>query len=211
MRKSIACALFLARFQVSHALLAPRTRHTPSERAAQLLKEMSLEEKAAQLWQTNYMGGVTDATGLPGGSTRLIQMVRLGIGSQYGLGGPNCSTGGLTNVSCVVAWRNKLQSFVVNNSRLRTPVDFTEETLHAGYHMGAIFPGPIVMGASWNTTLLLEVGAAVAAEARSVGINRGLAPVLQVVTNCRFCRIPESFGEDPHHVSIMSGAYTQAQ
>eukprot|EP01052_Picozoa_sp_SAG31_P045751 SAG31_NODE_8486_length_1442_cov_1.483246_1_plen_106_part_00 len=100
------------------------------------------------------------------------------------------------NVTCVLKWRNALQRYVVTTSRLGIPVDFADETLHAGAHMGTIFPGPIVLGMGWNATLAKAVGAAIAKEARAVGINRGLCPVLQVITDCRFCRMPESFGED---------------
>jgi hypothetical protein len=57
---------------------------TVDERTALLLAAMTLEEKAAQLWQTNYMGGVNASTGFPGvngnplgnESTRLAYMVR---------------------------------------------------------------------------------------------------------------------------------------
>jgi beta-glucosidase-like glycosyl hydrolase len=41
---------------------------------------------------------------------------------------------------------------------------------------------------SWNSSLATTVGGVIAKEARSVGINRGLCPVLQVITDCRFCR-----------------------
>ena len=57
---------------------------TVDERTALLLAAMTVEEKAAQLWQTNYMGGVNASTGFPGvngnqlgnESTRLAYMVR---------------------------------------------------------------------------------------------------------------------------------------
>lgn len=62
---------------------------------------------------------------------------------------------------------------------------------------------------TWNTSLATEVGSVIAREARAVGINRGLCPVLQVITDCRFCRMPESFGEDPTHVSTMGAAITR--
>ena len=64
---------------------------SPAARAELLLAAMTLEEMAAQLWQTNFMAGVNASSGFPGGSSRLREMVaanRLGIGSQYGVGGP---------------------------------------------------------------------------------------------------------------------------
>jgi beta-glucosidase-like glycosyl hydrolase len=62
---------------------------------------------------------------------------------------------------------------------------------------------------TWNTSLAENVGSVIAREARAVGINRGLCPVLQVITDCRFCRMPESFGEDPMAVSTMGAAITR--
>eukprot|EP01052_Picozoa_sp_SAG31_P055809 SAG31_NODE_15624_length_746_cov_0.947450_1_plen_113_part_01 len=71
-------------------------------RVSLLLSAMTLEEKAAQLWQTNFMRGANASVGFPGvdgdplgnESTRLafmVQQKRLGIGSQYGVGHPECA------------------------------------------------------------------------------------------------------------------------
>jgi beta-glucosidase-like glycosyl hydrolase len=38
---------------------------------------------------------------------------------------------------------------------------------------GVIMPMPVALGASWNTTLLTEVGAAIAAEATACASTRG--------------------------------------
>ena len=74
-------------------------------------------------------------------------MRRLGIGSQYGVGGPGCASSDpvshagdfpTENATCTVGWRNALQRYVVTTSRLGIPVDFTDETLHSGAHMGTI-------------------------------------------------------------------------
>jgi beta-glucosidase len=50
------------------------------------------------------------------------------------------------------------------------------------------------------------VAAAVAAEARAAGNDRGFSPELQVVTDPRFGRGQENFGADPLFVSEMGVA-----
>ena len=74
--------------------------------------------------------------------------------------------------------------------------------------LGAVFPMPNVQGASWNRTLVGAVAAAVAAESRAVGADRGFSPELQVATDPRFGRGQENFGADPHLVSELGVAAT---
>ena len=44
---------------------------------------------------------------------------------------------------------------------------------------------------------------ATALELRSAGGDQGLGPILQVVTDPRFGRMEENFGEDPFHAGKM--------
>ncbi len=46
--------------------------------------------------------------------------------------------------------RNKLQSFIMHNSRLQIPVTFPTEGLHSGTFRGTIFPAPCGMSSTWN-------------------------------------------------------------
>ena len=74
--------------------------------------------------------------------------------------------------------------------------------------MGTIFPMPAGQGASWNRSLVRAVAAAIAAEARASGADRGFSPELQVATDPRFGRTQENFGGDPHLVSELGVAAT---
>ena len=54
-----------------------------------------------------------------------------------------------------------------------------------------------------------HIGKAIAVEARAWGGDRGLSPEINVVTDPRFGRTEENFGEDPALVEAMAGATLQ--
>ena len=54
---------------------------------------------------------------------------------------------------------------------------------------------------SWNVSLMEAVGRQQGLQARAGGCSQALSPVLQVITDPRFGRLAENFGEDPHLVS----------
>ena len=74
--------------------------------------------------------------------------------------------------------------------------------------MGIIFPMPAGQGSSWNRTLVRAINAAVAAEARANGADRGFSPELQVAVDPRFGRTQENYGGDPFLVSELGEAAT---
>jgi beta-glucosidase-like glycosyl hydrolase len=61
-------------------------------------------------------------------------------------------------------------------------------------------------GATWNASLVAEVAAAIALEARSWGGDRGLSPEISLSTDPRFGRTEENFGEEPLHGSVLAAA-----
>ena len=78
----------------------------------------------------------------------------------------------------------------------------------AGHVMGSIFPMPAGQGATWNRSMVRAVAAAIAAESRASGADRGFSPELQVATDPRFGRTQENFGGDPYLVSELGVAAT---
>jgi beta-glucosidase len=97
------------------------------------------------------------------------------------------------------------QGALMNNSRLRIPVSFHQETLH-GANAGVIFPMPASQGASFNAELVRSIAAVIAAEASATGTDRGFSPELNVPTDPRFGRSEENFGEDPALVAALGVA-----
>ena len=96
-----------------------------------------------------------------------------------GVGGLQCSSDAATCVREV----NELQAALKSKTRLGIPVSVFAETTHSGGFVGStVFPMPITTGGSWNTSLMEEIGAAIALELRSAGGDQGLGPILQVCT-----------------------------
>jgi len=101
-----------------------------------------------------------------------------------------------------VDWSNSLQLALREKARVFVPVTFFCETTHAGGIQGStIFPMPVTLGQSWNTTLMQAVGRQIGLQARASGCSQAMSPVLQVATDPRWGRMSENFGEDPHLVS----------
>jgi beta-glucosidase len=103
---------------------------------------------------------------------------------------------------------NAIQTWMIENTRLGIPVLFIEEGLH-GYFDGTVFPAPVNLAATWNRELARQTGAAIAAEARANGVAMILAPVLDIARDPRWGRVEEDFGEDPYLGGQLGLAYVK--
>jgi beta-glucosidase len=105
---------------------------------------------------------------------------------------------------------NAIQAWVIKSNRLGIPALFLEEGLHGyqGYGETA-FPQSVNLASTWNPDLARQTGAAIAAEARAVGVDMILGPVLDVARDPRWGRVEEDFGEDPYLSGILGLAYVQ--
>ncbi|KAJ5745605.1 hypothetical protein N7520_010787 [Penicillium odoratum] len=63
---------------------------------------------------------------------------------------------------------------------------------------GTLFPATLSMASSFNVPLYGEVIASIREECRAIGINWVLSPELDVVTDPRYGRVGETYGEDPY-------------
>ena len=94
---------------------------------------------------------------------------------------------------------NEAQAWVIASNRLGIPALFIEEGLHGYQAMDqTVFPQSIALATTWNEDLAEKTGAAIAAEARAVGVAMILGPVLDVARDPRWGRTEEDFGEDPY-------------
>lgn len=164
------------------------------ERVRDLLGRMTLEEKVAQM---DMIRGVELAQkvhpahfcAVDEGSDFKWDKVRESFGDR--------GMGFVHDVYSVPAVLNKLQRYMVEETRLGIPCIFTGEALHGLSCPGAtIFPMPINMGAAFHPELTRRVGEAIAAETRSLGIHEILAPNLDLAREPRWGRVEETFGED---------------
>ncbi len=153
-------------------------------RIAELVGQMTLDEKIGQMVQTHYPGEV---------SAEMADAVAAGrIGSL------------LNVVDADVA--NELQRIATDESRLGIPLLLARDVIH-GFR--TVLPIPLGQAATWNPDLV-ERGTRIAAlEAARAGVNWALAPMIDISRDPRWGRIAESFGEDPYLTSRFAVAMVE--
>ncbi|KAF0651587.1 MULTISPECIES: glycoside hydrolase family 3 N-terminal domain-containing protein [Streptomyces] len=182
-----------------------------SARVADLLRRMTLEEKAGQLvgfWALPSDPGapvapMEDDSGEP--APGLDDIAAHGLGQLtrvYGTAAVSAEAGMERLAS--------LQRQVVASGRFGIPAVAHEECLTGFMTFGAtVFPGPLAWGASFDPGLVRRMAAAIGAGMRRAGVHQGLAPVLDVVRDYRWGRTEECIGEDPYLVGAIGTAYVQ--
>jgi len=153
---------------------APAALGQSKPNAKDLLRQMTLEEKIAQLSQI---------PGFP------IQEFKEQVGRpedvvrKYGAGS--------------VLWvsepkeMNRWQHMAVDESRLHIPILFGLDVIH-GYY--TIFPSPIAMASSWDPSLVESAQTIAAREARAAGIAWTFAPMVDIARDARWGRMVEGAG-----------------
>ncbi|HVX90006.1 MAG TPA: glycoside hydrolase family 3 N-terminal domain-containing protein, partial [Gemmatimonadales bacterium] len=105
---------------------------------------------------------------------------------------------------------NALQHYFVDSTRLGIPIIPFEEALHGLMRSQAtVFPQAIGLAATWDTSLVGEVAAAIARETRSRGIRQVLSPVINIASDVRWGRTEETYGEDPWLTTRMGEAFVR--
>jgi beta-glucosidase len=98
-----------------------------------------------------------------------------------------------------VQFLNELQQIALKKTRLGIPLLLTEEGTHGLMRPGAtIFPEGPALGGAWNTDLISKIYAAVAEEARSIGIHQIFTLVVEPIRDPRLGRNEEAYSEDPY-------------
>ncbi len=97
-----------------------------------------------------------------------------------------------------VAFRNAVQKYLREHTRLGIPVIFHDEGCHGVMKPEATsFPMPIGLACSWDEALTERIYDTVAREMRARGGQQALTPILDVARDPRWGRIEETLGEDP--------------
>ena len=175
------------------------------QRIDDLLGRMTLEEKVAQMegaWENRDFHKdpqtvFVDEEGnfLP---ERAAVLLKNGLGELSRPSEPTINRG----PRAMAEFTNTVQKWFLTNTRLGIPVLFHEECLHGLVAPGATsYPQAIAMASTWDPDLVQQVFSATAAEARSRGADRCLAPVLDLARDPRWGRTEETYGEDPYLVS----------
>ncbi|KAF5364585.1 hypothetical protein D9758_005612 [Tetrapyrgos nigripes] len=173
------------------------------DRVADLLPRMTLEEKVAQLIQGDMNGWMNlndplDDT-LTFNQSGLEQMMAQKAGTIWG--------GYLTPYDKFVFGVEVGQRYLMENTTLGIPAIVQSEGLHGFTNKGTIFPSPIGLAASFNTSLVNSVGTVVSDEAEGLGISMIFAPVLDLSREVRWGRVEENYGEDPFLTGEMGFAF----
>lgn len=107
------------------------------------------------------------------------------------------STGSIQPRGMCVAQINEVQRYAVERTRLGIPFLFSEEALHGFFHPKATaFPQQIGLAATFDPALGYQMGRAIAAEARAMGVQETYSPVMDLIRDPRYGRAEESYGED---------------
>ncbi|XAS73362.1 glycoside hydrolase family 3 N-terminal domain-containing protein [Micrococcaceae bacterium Sec5.1] len=176
-----------------------------------LIREMTLEEKLAQLvgvWVNASSDGDSVAplqSQMAGDARSWDEVISHGLGQitrMYGTVPVDPSEGARRLAAA--------QEQIMAASRFGIPAQVHEECL-AGLAAwkATAFPVPLAWGAAFNPALVREMAVRIGASMRSLGVHQGLAPVLDVVRDFRWGRVEETIGEDPYLVGTVATAYVQ--
>ncbi len=173
---------------------------------------MTLEEKLAQIvgYWLDQGGNVVapmqgEMTMGSSGAGALAEATRNGIGHYTRVYGTRP-----VDAAERAAWLWNEQRRLQRETRLGIPALVHEECLTGlAAWKAATFPTPLAWGASFDPSLVREVGAAVGSTMRALGVHQGLAPVLDVVRDPRWGRVDECIGEDPYLVGSLGTAFVQ--
>lgn len=179
-----------------------------ADRVGALLREMTIEEKIAQLgsfWADKDTQSVAPMQDAFGGNGSVEDACRHGLGHLTRVFGsrPVTATEGAARLV-------QLQRSVLEHSRLGIPALVHEECL-TGFttHGATVYPAPIAWAATFDPELVERMACAIGADLRACGVQQGLAPVLDVVRDYRWGRVEETFGEDPYLVAMLGTAYVR--
>lgn len=171
------------------------------DRVADLLSQMTMEEKTCQM-VTLYGSGRVLRDSLP--TPRWKSMVW-----KDGVANIDEQANGLGSFGSTIAYpysvsvrnRQAIQRWFVEETRLGIPVDFTNEGIRGLCHDRAtMFPAQCGQGCTWDRGLIDEIARVTAEEAIALGYTNIYAPLLDIAQDPRWGRVVESYGEDPYLV-----------
>jgi beta-N-acetylhexosaminidase len=195
-------------------ILAGETMAQESKWVDSALARMSLEEKVGQLFIADFVGVYSHRE-----SQNFIRIIRQI--EAYHIGGIILAGGAVLDIAIST---NELQ----RRSKLPLLVAADTESGLGFWHPwryvrgrspdlpkfipggGTVFPSNMALGATGSEDYAYQVGKITGAEARAVGINWALAPVVDVNNNPKNPIVnTRSFGEDPEVVGRLGAAFVR--
>lgn len=171
----------------------------PSVRAQALLRELSLDEKMAQLGcvfpfgeQAQDFDWLKAQTPCGIGQISTLEMRRL------------------ETLHDCAAWQRRAQETVMANSPHGIPAIFHMEGLCGAFIQDSTsFPSGVARGAGWDPELEEQIAATVSRQEAACGMTQIFAPVLDISRDSRMGRQGESYGEDPTLAGALGAAYVR--
>ena len=175
------------------------------KRVANLLSQMSLNEKTAQL-ATLYGYGRVLKDSLPNDSWK-TKIWKDGIANiDEHLNNTTFRKQTKTSLSFPYSKHadaiNQNQKWFIEQTRLGIPVDFTNEGVHGLAHDRATaLPAPVALGSTWDKELIHHAGEIIGREAKALGYTNIYVPILDLARDPRWGRVVECFSEEPFLVT----------
>ncbi|GGY41590.1 beta-glucosidase [Streptomyces tanashiensis] len=175
-----------------------------------LIREMTLVEKAAQLYGV-WVGASDEGAEVAPHQHDMEAPVDLADLLPDGLGQLTRPFGTVPVDPALGALSlMRTQERITAANRFGIPAVAHEECLAGFAAWGATaYPVPLSWGATFDPGLVREMATAIGRDMRAVGVHQGLAPVLDVVRDARWGRVEETIGEDPYLVGTIATAYVQ--
>lgn len=160
--------------------------------AEQILKEMTLEQKIAQM------------------------QCAMALGSSIT---PQQCPNGVGEAAVLPVFMNKEQladaieesaKKIAEHANGVPPLMHVETLTGVSIAEAMVFPSAIGLGATFDVEMVEQVAEVIHDQARAVGYHQALAPVLDVCRDPRWGRIGETYGEDPTLNSMLGMAYVKA-
>lgn len=173
-------------------------------RVEDLLSKMTLEEKVGQMFHPNIASGLLMTRPLP---VQAVVERKIGFLLNNGIAEP----------AAFAWWSNAVQE-LAEGTRLGIPVLFSSDPRHGAVLVGHVtgtqyfsgWPkreGFLGMAATRDIELTKKYGEVVAAEYRAVGLHMILGPIVDVMTEPRWGRNGETWGEDAELTAALASAF----
>ncbi len=187
-------------------------RLSPAVRVDNLLSQMTIAEKAGQMFHTYAFvdkdGGISNQVFMTAGQKTDALITQKNL-THFNLVGE-------VPAKAIARFNNTVQK-LAENTRLGIPVTLSTDPRNS-YKAGDLstvvsagdfsaFPEPLGFAAIGDTALVRKFGQLAAREYRAVGISMALHPMADLATEPRWSRIPGTFGEDANMASRLLTAY----
>jgi len=182
---------------------------TDRQKAAALLKKLTLEEKVGQMTQVTFAviakGGWADTDGNIDPEALKKAVIDHKVGSIL-----NINAHGLT----VDKWQSVITQIQdeAKKTRLKIPVLYGLDGMHGQTYTlnSTLFPHNIGIAATRNPAFATMAAKVTAKELRASGVRWNFAPVLDIGRQPLWSRFPETYGEDVYIVKTMGAAAVKA-